>query len=116
MNDWYWWVIALVGVITVAIAAYKILGIDKIKNWLLWACTEAEKQFGSGTGKLKLAYVYDMFINKFPKLQVIIPFSLFSKLVDQALVLMRMMLENKKIADIVVENTEISKEKGDVNA
>ena len=82
-------------------AIYILFGIDKIQNWLLWAVTQAEKQYGSGTGKLKLAYVYDIFVSKFPKLQAVIPYSLFSKLVDKSLETMREMLKNTKISDII---------------
>lgn len=91
------------GIICVLVASYKIFGIDKVESWLLWAVTRAEAEFGSGTGKLKLAMVYDMFISKFPKLQAIFPYSLFSKLVDKALVSMREMLKNHKIAELVDE-------------
>lgn len=87
--------------IVACIAAYKIFGIDKVKNWLLWACTQAEKIYGGGTGKLKLAYVYDIFVGKFPKMQAVIPFSMFSKLVDAALESMKSMLSNANIAAIV---------------
>lgn len=40
--------------------------IDKVKEWLLWAVTEAEKELGSGTGQLKLRQVYDLFVQRFP--------------------------------------------------
>lgn len=82
-------------------AAYKVFGINKIETWLLWAVIQAEKEFGSGTGKLKLAMVYDAFISKFPKLQAIIPYSLFSAMVDKALEQMREMLKNHKISEFI---------------
>ena len=81
--------------------SYKLFGIDKVECWLLWAVTKAESIYGNGTGKLKLAYAYDYFIAKFPKLQIIIPYKLFSMLVDKALVEMREMLKNKKISEII---------------
>ena len=34
----------------------------KVKEWLLWAVVLAEKELGSGTGQLKLRYVYDLFL------------------------------------------------------
>ena len=40
--------------------------LKSVKEWMLFAVTKAEKELGSGTGKLKLRYVYDMFIAKFP--------------------------------------------------
>lgn len=60
-----------------------------VKEWLLWAVTEAENYLGSGTGKLKLRYVYDQCVERFPAVKYLLPFSVFSKWVDEALVLMR---------------------------
>lgn len=77
------------------------------KNWLVWAVTEAEKTFGSGTGQLKLRYAYELAIKRFPTIAKFIPFSLFMKMVDEALVVMRKMIENNgKIADAIVESEE----------
>ena len=59
--------------------------LKKVKEWLLWAVAEAEKELGSGTGQLKLRYVYDMFIVKFPSLAKIISFETFSYMVDEVL-------------------------------
>ena len=73
------------------------------KEWLVWAVTEAEKAFGSGTGQLKLRYAYELAIKRFPYLAKFLPFSIFRKLVDEALVIMRKMIENNgKIADAIV--------------
>lgn len=74
----------------------------KVKEWLLYAVIMAEKELGAGTGQLKLRYVYDMFVEKFPALVSIISFELFSRLVDEALEKMRHLLEyNKDIEDYV---------------
>ena len=59
--------------------------IAKFQEWLLWAVAEAEKALGSGTGQLKLRYVYDMFIARFPALARVVSFEAFSLLVDKAL-------------------------------
>lgn len=107
--DSTFWILLVIVVAASAIAfilSYKMFGIDKIKSWLLWAVTQAEKEFGGGTGKLKLAFVYDMFIAKFPKLQAIVPYAMFSALVDEALVLMREMLKNDKIQAFVEKGSE----------
>ena len=104
--DKIWIALSAVGLIAILIASYKLFGIDKIRSWLLWAVTQAEKEFGSGTGKLKLAFVYDMFIAKFPKLQIIIPFKLFSALVDQALTVMKEMLKNERILALIEKGGE----------
>ncbi len=102
----YIFIIMLISVAVLLLCAYKVFGIDKVKSWLVWACTAAEAHYGDGTGQLKLSYVYDAFISKFPKLQTIIPFALFKKLVDSALEIMREMLKNKKIACIVEKKEE----------
>ena len=70
--------------------------INSIKEWLLYAVTEAEKELGSGTGQLKLRYVYNMFVERFPALSAVISFPMLSGLVDEALVQMKKMLESNK--------------------
>lgn len=83
--------------------------LNKVREWLLLAVTNAEKELGSGTGKLKLRYVYDMFLGKFPWIAKVITFEQFSYLVDDALDEMRELLAtNKAVAQIV--NNEIKKE------
>ena len=67
--------------------------LEKVKQWLLIAVTEAEKVLGSGTGKLELSYVYDLFVTKFPWLAKIVPFETFSNLVDEVLEDMRKLIE-----------------------
>lgn len=91
MTNWQW----IAGVIIIIIAAIITLikfdkktrdeQIHQVKEWLLYAVMEAEKELGSGTGALKLRFVYDMFITKFPLLIALIPFSTFSSFVDEAL-------------------------------
>lgn len=68
--------------------------ISKVKEWLLYAVAAAEKELGSGTGQIKLRYVYDMFIAKFPYLVKVIPFDTFSLLVDESLDKFKVMLES----------------------
>ena len=73
--------------------------IEMIKQWLLLAVIEAEKQLGSGTGTIKLRYVYDLFINRFKFMSKIITFEMFSQLVDEVLDTMRHLIEtNQSIA------------------
>ena len=73
-----------------------ILNEKRIKKWLLQAVVLAEKQLGSGTGKVKLSTVYDMFIVRFPIVSKLISFDTFSSFVDDVLVTMRELLENNK--------------------
>lgn len=71
-----------------------ILNEKRIKKWLLQAVVLAEKQLGSGTGKVKLSTVYDMFIVRFPIVSKLISFDTFSSFVDDVLVTMRELLES----------------------
>ena len=88
------WVSLLLCVLSIVLIIMSVLNftrlpkaeqLEKVKQWLLIAVTEAEKALGSGTGKLKLAYVYDLFVAKFPWLVKIISFETFSSLVDEVL-------------------------------
>ncbi len=86
--------------------------LKSLKEWMLWAVTKAEKELGSGTGKLKLRYVYDMFITKFPWLRNTISFEIVSMMVDDALEEMRIMLErNKAVKDFVSGFSEERKDR-----
>lgn len=103
---WILGALLLALIIVVAIVAVKVFGEQKVKNWLVYAVSIAESELGSGTGQLKLRSVYNMFILRFPKLSMIITFSRFSALVDDALDIMREMLKNDKIANIISKTKE----------
>ena len=76
--------------------------IETVLEWLLLAVVKAEKELGSGTGQIKLRYVYDLFIDKFKFLALVIPFEQFSGLVDQALDTMKdMIANNKQVKDYI---------------
>lgn len=75
--------------------------IKSIKEWLVYACLKAEKEYGSKTGQIKLRYVYGLFVDKFSWIAKIISFEVFSGYVNESLVYMRNILEsNKAVADI----------------
>ena len=109
----YWWLL-IIAVAVLAVAGYAIYvfvkmpsnsQITKVKEWLLWAVTEAERELGSGTGQLKLRYVYDLFIDKFKFSSMFITFSQFSLLVDGALIVMKVILtDNKNVQEYVAKN------------
>ena len=81
--------------------------IASVKEWLVYAVTEAERELGSGTGQLKLRYVYGMFVERFPALSEFISFAMLSGLVDDALVQMRKMLETNKAVQTYVNGASI---------
>ena len=82
-----------------------IINKNKVREWLRVAVVEAEKELKTGTGQLKLRTVYDAFIDKFPIISSIIPFSIFSKMVDLALEWMNEQLEKNENIKAFVEQS-----------
>lgn len=78
--------------------------LKKVKEWLLFACVEAERDFGSGKGQLKLRYVYDMFVEKFGVIKYIVTFEEFSKMVDEVLESAIEFFENRQIENKPVDD------------
>lgn len=76
--------------------------LDNLREWLLGAVTEAEKELGGGTGRLKLRQVYDLFVARFPWLAKVISFNTFSDMVDDALVEMRELLAQNEAVQAYV--------------
>ena len=113
VNHWYL-IVALVAVIVVVIAlVVKFFNLpteaqlSKVKEWLVYACMEAEKALGEKTGKLKLRMVYDMFLTKFPWLAKVITFEKFSNMVDEALEKFKKMLESNVAVKAIVEEKDV---------
>ena len=108
INNWY----IIVGFFAVGMAAgvavYCFIKkpteeqLDNVREWLLGAVTDAEKELGGGTGQLKLRQVYDRFVVRFPWLAKIVSFDTFAELVDEALEKMRAMLaQNEAVQEYV---------------
>ena len=112
INYWYIILAILVLVFVLGLAIYHFLKLPtkeqlrKVREWLLWAVTEAEKQLGGGTGKLKLRLVYDWFVTRFGWIARVISFDAFSDLVDDALVEMREMLAQNEAVQAHVGVTD----------
>ena len=96
-----------VAVIIAVLVVYRFFGlptekqVEKIKEWLIWACIEAERALQSGTGQLKLRQVYDMFcsVPAFTWVAKLISFELFSEWVSDALVTVKeMLVSNEALA------------------
>ena len=78
---------------------------EKAKKWLLLAVLEAEKEFGSKTGAIKLRYVYELFLSTFPLLSKFISFEQFSTMVDEALEEMKHLINtNDAVSNYVDRN------------
>lgn len=107
ISNWYLLVVGVAAAVVGFLAIYKWAGkptaeqIANIKEWLLYAVIEAEKQLGGGTGQIKLRQVYDMAIQRFKWLSIV-PFATFSTWVDEALEEMKKMLAtNEKVKQLV---------------
>ncbi|HAH17818.1 MAG TPA: hypothetical protein DCL29_02230 [Eubacterium sp.] len=105
INDNWFLIVAAIAIVSVAsIKIYRwfkqpsATQIRQIQEWLLYAVAKAEKELGSGTGEMKLRYVYDMFVTKFPAIAIFIDFDDFSMMVEQAL---------EKLEELIKENADI---------
>lgn len=80
--------------------------IEALKEWLKFAVTTAEAELGSKTGQLKLRYVYDLAISKFPWVAKVINFEEFSLYVDEALIWLKEQLKSNEAMQNLVNNKE----------
>ena len=109
---WYLIVAAIAVTSVVSIKVYKWFKkpnneqLEQVRQWLLYAVAKAEKELGSGTGQLKLRYVYNMFIAKFPVIAMFIKFEDFSSMVDKALEELEELINN----NVQIENFVLNKE------
>ena len=95
------WQNVLFVLVASVIVSYALMT-GKVIEWLKAMVYEAEKELGSGTGQLKLRKVYEMFVTTFPKFACIVPFAIFSKMVDVALEWLKIQLEsNDNVAKLV---------------
>ena len=97
------WFLIIVAIAVLTVSGYTLYcfikmpkdnQLKQLREWLLYAVAKAERELGSGTGQLKLRYVYDMFILRFGALAKIISFEAFRLMVDEALDKFREMLAN----------------------
>lgn len=108
IDNWYLLVGGVALIVVAGFAVYKFVGLPtkeqviKIKEWLKYAVTMAEKELGGKTGQLKLRMVYDMFVSKFPSVAKLISFDTFASWVDDALEWMNKQLEANKAIETVV--------------
>ena len=117
----YWFIIilAIAVIAEISITLYKWFKkpteeqIAKVQEWLLYAVAKAEQVLGSGTGQLKLRYVYNMFITKFPGIALFISFEEFSKMVDKALNKFEDLLKNNKSISAIYMWDNLDEEKED---
>ena len=110
VENWFL-IVALFACVAVVICLiFRFLGMPtekqkaKIKEWLVWACIEAERALQSGTGQLKLREVWNLFcaVPAFTWVARVISFEQFSRWVKDALVeAKKMLVNNKNLAEYV---------------
>lgn len=114
IENWTIFVAIFAVIFMAGVAIYTFLSyptstrIKKVREWLLYAVTLAEKELGGGTGQIKLRTVYDMFVARFPWVSRGISFEKFSELVDMALDEMKDILStNERVNEYVTNQTNI---------
>lgn len=112
IENWYV-VLGLIAVIAIIIfACVKFFNmptskqIEALKEWLKFAVTRAKQEFGENTGQLKLRYVYDLAISKFPWVAKIISFEEFALYVDEALIWLKEQLKSNEAMQNLVNKKE----------
>lgn len=115
MNDNWFLIIAFIAIISVvSVKIYKWCKMPnreqmrQVQEWLLYAVAKAEENLGSGTGELKLRYVYDMFVTKFPAIAIFVNFDDFCIMVEEALTKFKELLANNASVSAIYgfENTK----------
>ena len=107
INNFAFWIVLFVVCFGLGMFLDKFIKKSKeqkmqmVKDWLLYAIAMAEKELGSGTGRIKLGQVYEQFLLVFPQLQRLISFDTFAKMVDDVLA---------EFAELVKENVVIAAE------
>lgn len=118
--NWFTWVshnwsllIVLIAAITFVIVKCKKFvdlpsdaQIAKIKEAMLLWVALAEREFGKSTGALKLRYVYNLFVEKYPSLAPIVPFEVFAQWVDEVLAYFKRLMETNTAISEYVEGQD----------
>ena len=118
-NNWFL-IIAFIAVISVvSIKVYKWFKMPnqeqmrQVQEWLLFAVAKAEENLGSGTGELKLRYVYDMFVTKFPAIAIFVNFDDFCIMVEEALTKFKELLANNASVSAIYGFENLEEQEGE---
>lgn len=110
IENWFLIAAAVAVVVSLIYLIFRFLGMPteeqtkKVKEWLIWACVEAERALQSGTGQLKLREVYNLFcaVPAFTWIARVVSFDQFSVWVSDALLEVKQMLvSNNTLAEYV---------------
>lgn len=110
IENWFLITAAVAVVVSLICLIFRFFGMPtekqakKVKEWLIWACVEAERALQSGTGQIKLREVYNLFcaVPAFTWVARVISFDQFSVWVSDALLeVKQMLISNKVLAEYV---------------
>lgn len=110
IENWFLLVAAVAVIAFIIFLIIRFLGMPtekqkkKVREWLVWACIEAERALQSGIGQLKLREVWNLFcaVPAFTWVARIISFEEFSDWVSDALYeAKKMLISNKTLAENV---------------
>lgn len=100
-----YWFLILIGIAVVSVVSIKVYEffkkpnseqLRKVQEWLVWAVAKAEDTLGSGTGQLKMKYVYDLFVAKYPAIAIFLSYDQFLEMAEKALDEFKEMMENNE--------------------
>ena len=114
------WVNFFCLIVLMTLAVYTILEflkltpkqqMKKLQVALLYMVTEAEKEMGSETGRVKRSMVWEWLVKRFPVITLFLTEEKYDELLEQALIEFRKLLEsNEKLYDYVYDTITITKE------
>ena len=114
------WVYFFCLIVLMTLAVYTILGflkltpkqqMKKLQVALLYMVTEAEREMGSETGRVKRSMVWEWLVKRFPVITLFLTEEKYDELLEQALAEFRKLLEsNEKLYDYVYDTITITNE------
>lgn len=117
------WVYFFCLIVLMTLAVYTILEflkltpkqqMKKLQVALLYMVTEAEKEMGSETGRVKRSMVWEWLVKRFPVITLFLTEEKYDELLEQALIEFRKLLEsNEKLYDYVYDTITITKEEAE---
>lgn len=102
----HYWPLIIIAILLIIVSIYTLRK-KSFREWLLFAVVEAEKALGSKTGQIKLRYVYDLAMSRFPIFSKLITFATFEKLVNDALdAFKKMLADNEQLQSYINKEDE----------
>lgn len=110
MSNVAMWIVLIVLVVVTGLVIYSMMvdgkvtsdELDAFRKWLVYAVTVAENTFGAKMGPIKLHWVYDLALERFPWIASAITVEQFDAYVDEAIIKMyELACDNDKILKFI---------------